>query len=115
MQHEMNLALEPFDLIADGRKKIELRLYDDKRKQIKVGDEIQFICIEPPYKTLNAEVIGLHRYNSFEELYGDLDLMKCGYTEEDIDTANPEDMNVYYTKEQQEKCGVVGIELNNVR
>ena len=49
MKHEMKLALEPFDMIADGRKTIELRLYDDKRKKIKLGDEIQFICIEPPY------------------------------------------------------------------
>ena len=41
--------------------------------------------------------------------------MKCGYTEKDIDAASPEDMNVYYTKEQQEKYGVVGIEMNIVR
>ncbi len=115
MKHEMKLALEPFDMIADGRKTIELRLYDDKRKKIKIGDEIQFICIEPPHNTLNATVIGLHRYNSFLELYNHLDLLKCGYTEKDIDSAKPEDMNLYYSKEQQEKYGVVGIELNIVR
>ena len=38
MKHEMKLALEPFVMIADGRKTIELRLYDDKRKKIKLGD-----------------------------------------------------------------------------
>jgi len=37
--------------------------------------------------------------------------MNCGYTEKDIDSANPEDMNVYYSQEQQKKYGVVGIEL----
>ena len=67
MKHEMKLHPEPFQMIADGRKTIELRLYDEKRKKIKVGDEIQFICMEPPYKTLIATVVGLYRYNSFEE------------------------------------------------
>ena len=37
--------------------------------------------------------------------------MKCGYTKEDIDTASPDDMDKYYTKEEQEKYGVVGIEI----
>lgn len=111
MIHEMNLHPQPFAMIADGRKTIELRLYDEKRRQISVGDEILFCCTEPPYDTLCAEVIGLHRYTSFEELYDDLPLLKCGYTEEDISTAKPEDMDAYYSKEQQAKYGVVGIEI----
>lgn len=111
MIHEMNLHPQPFSMIADGRKTIELRLYDEKRRQIKTGDEIIFTCTEPPYDTLQAEVVALHQYNSFEELYDDLPLLKCGYTEEDISTAKPEDMDEYYSKEQQEKYGVVGIEI----
>ena len=77
MKHEMKLALEPFDMIADGRKTIELRLYDDKRKKIKLGDEIQFICIEPSHNTLNATVIGLHRYNSFLDTTMNLYYRSC--------------------------------------
>jgi len=38
MKHEMKLYPEPFQMIADGRKTIELRLYDEKRKKIKAGD-----------------------------------------------------------------------------
>ena len=37
--------------------------------------------------------------------------MKCGYTKADIATAKPEDMNLYYTPEQQAKYGVLGIEI----
>lgn len=111
MIHKMNLQPQPFAMIADGRKTIELRLYDEKRRQIKVGDEILFISTELPYDTLCVEVIALFRYNSFIELYDNLPLLKCGYTEDDISTAKPEDMDVYYSKEQQEKYGVVGIEI----
>ena len=31
-----------FDFILNGTKKIEIRLFDEKRQQIKVGDEILF-------------------------------------------------------------------------
>ena len=38
----MKLNESPFDRIKNGTKTIEFRLYDDKRKQIKVGDKIEF-------------------------------------------------------------------------
>lgn len=38
----MKLSQEPFDKIASGEKIIESRLFDEKRRLIKVGDEIEF-------------------------------------------------------------------------
>lgn len=35
--HEMRLHNEPFELIRNGSKTIEMRLYDEKRQLIKVG------------------------------------------------------------------------------
>ena len=40
--HEMRLHNEPFVLIKNGTKTIELRLNDEKRRQIKVGDTVTF-------------------------------------------------------------------------
>lgn len=37
----MKLAPLPMQEIREGRKTIELRLYDEKRKQISVGDTIK--------------------------------------------------------------------------
>ncbi len=110
MTHKMNLNSEPFEMIRRGQKTIELRLNDEKRQKIKVGDMIEFTQTETGEK-LTAEVIAIHRFDSFAELYQELHLLKCGYTESDITTAKPEDMNLYYTSEQQEKYGVLGIEL----
>ena len=42
MIHKMKLNQSPFDRIKNGTKTVEFRLYDDKRKQIKVGDKIEF-------------------------------------------------------------------------
>lgn len=41
----------------------------------------------------------------------ELSLPECGYTEADIETASPDDMNVYYSKDNQQKYGVVGIRI----
>ena len=41
----MKLKNEPFVSIKNGLKTIEMRLFDEKRKQIKVGDTIEFTNI----------------------------------------------------------------------
>ena len=43
MIHRMNLDSNPFEMIKNGTKTIELRLNDDKRRKIKVGDYIIFL------------------------------------------------------------------------
>ena len=107
----MSLYPEPFVMIKSGVKTIELRLYDEKRRMIAVGDEIVFTCTEPPFEQIHTKVRNLYQYHSFKELYADLPLLKCGYTEADISAAKPGDMDAYYTKEQQAEFGVVGIEI----
>ena len=42
MKHNMNLNNRPFKSIKEGTKTIELRLNDEKRSLLKVGDEIEF-------------------------------------------------------------------------
>jgi len=42
MLHQMKLQPSPFEKIKNGSKTIEVRLNDEKRQLLKVGDEIQF-------------------------------------------------------------------------
>lgn len=107
----MNLHDEPFEMINSGKKIYELRLYDEKRRNIKVGDEIVFTRSRGGDETILCLVVGLHLFPSFTELYASLPLLKCGYTEEDIATADPSDMDIYYSKEKQASYGVVAIEI----
>ena len=111
MKHQMKLQDAPFEMIEKGIKTIELRLLDEKRRLIQVGDKIEFVHVKNAARVLNSRVIALHVFASYEELYANLPLLKCGYTKEDIHTARPSDMDVYYTKEKQKKYGVVGIEI----
>ncbi len=108
--HKMKLHSAPFQKIKSGVKTIELRLNDEKRRKIKLGDTIVFTNTSNGDK-LSATVVKLHRFDSFEELYSALPLLKCGYTDEDIDTAQASDMNDYYSTAEQKQYGVVGIEI----
>lgn len=108
MKHEMRLHDKPFELIKAKTKTIELRLLDEKRSLIKVGDTIEFTCRTTNEK-LTAKVINLHKYNSFSELYKHFDKIAMGYHEDEV--ADPKDMEQYYSKEEQAKYGVVGIEI----
>lgn len=108
MKHEMRLHPEPFNLIKKGTKTIEMRLYDEKRKQIKEGDIITFTNRETGEK-IDTKVLKLHIYPSFEELYKYFDKISLGYNEEE--TPNPADMDIYYPKDKQKKYGVVGIQI----
>lgn len=111
MEFSMKLNPAPYAMMRDGRKTIELRLYDEKRREISIGDIIRFCNTEKPESEVKARVINLYRFKSFKDLYAALPLLECGYTEDDVASASPDDMNEYYSQEEQQKYGVVGIRV----
>lgn len=109
MLHHMKLQSEPFHKIKNGRKTIELRLNDEKRQKVRVGDFIEFSQMDAPLQRLTVRVIALHHFNSFAELYAALPKEKLGYASDE--TPDHDDMHAYYPCDEQEKYGVLGIEL----
>ena len=108
MTHEMNLWHDSFVKIKEQTKTIEMRLFDEKRSSISVGDTIIFTDTGNNEKA-ECLVINLYRYPSFEEFYQQHDKVSIGYKEDDI--ADPKDMLAYYSKEMIEQYGVVAIEI----
>ena len=106
-----HLNEEPFASIKSGTKTIEMRLYDEKRQKIKEDDIIEFINLANEEK-IYTKVKALHLYDSFAELYKHFDKVSLGYKEDE--EANPSDMEKYYPASEQEKYGVVGIEIEKV-
>ena len=99
---------DAFNSVKSGRKTIEMRLLDDKRKNMSIGDKITLISRFNDEK-IDVEITNLYTYDNFEQLYKNHDKISLGYNEEDI--ASPADMNLYYPYESQLKYGVVGIEI----
>ncbi|NLX82229.1 MAG: ASCH domain-containing protein [Clostridiales bacterium] len=111
MTHHMCLSPLPFMLMQSGQKTIELRLFDEKRQRIQPGDWILFEHSDKPGLVLCTVVEALHIFPDFETLYQSLPLEECGHTKERIGEAQPSDMNAYYTKAQQKRYAVVGIQV----
>ena len=104
----MKLWTEPFQAVKSGFKRVEMRLFDEKRALIKKGDSIEFTNAETG-ETLLCNVKGLYCYESFEKLYENHDKIAIGYQENEI--ADPKDMLVYYPQEKIDRYGVVAIEI----
>lgn len=107
--HYMKLKSSPFHKIQSGTKTIELRLNDEKRQQVQVGDFIEFTMMDDASQKLTARVIALHHFDSFTELYENLPKEKIGYAPDEI--PNPNHMDEYYPREKQAQYGVLGIEI----
>jgi ASC-1-like (ASCH) protein len=58
---------------------------------------------------LTVNVIGLHKFNSFKDLYEHIDKKLIGYSENE--EVNPNHMDEFYSKEEQEKYGALAIEI----
>ena len=110
MSNEMKLQPEYYNFILNGTKRIEIRLYDEKRQSIKLGDTIKFLKEPELSESFNAKVTGLLRYNSFKDMFKDFDisiLSDKSMTKEELIKV----LEQFYTKEKQEQYGVLGIRI----
>lgn len=111
MQHSMKLLEGPFEKIKSGQKTIEIRLYDEKRQQIRVGDSIEFSKSSNLDEKIVVEVMNLYRHPSFRSLVDNFGLEYYGYAPDYPIEDFIESIYTIYTKEEEEKYGVLGIEI----
>ncbi len=105
---QMKLQKKYFELIKSGKKTIELRLFDDKRRLLKIGDEIEFSCVDNPQNKIFAKIINLYQAADFASLCQRIDYSRAGFTsKEDL----IQTLENFYPLSQQQKYGVIGIEL----
>jgi len=107
MFHKMKLNESPFERIKNGTKTVEFRLYDDKRKQIKVGDKIEFSKLPELQEKLVVEVLELYQEKTFKDLFKKL----YKESEEEIEKKT-NSMYQYYSSEKEKEYGVVGIKIS---
>lgn len=121
---EMHLSDDMFEKVKSGRKTVEIRLFDDKRKLIDVGDYIEFVKCGDERARVLRRVADLDIFESFEELFETEELLegkwvsKLRYTPEQVGSpANAtakemaEAMYKYYDEAQVKKYGVTAFIL----
>lgn len=110
MRHHMKLSPVPFEQIQSGEKQYEIRLNDEKRQALKVGDEIEFSKMPDLAETLVVRVTGLEYFENFEETFDALKFYYPNWFKRDWAEAVRE----YYTREEEEMYGVVAIRIEQI-
>jgi ASC-1-like (ASCH) protein len=110
--HKMGLIRDMFDEVNDGGKTVEMRMYDRKRRKIKVGDMIEFSNDDYPDRTVTCKVIGLYRYPDFETLLSECTEGEVGFPRLPK-TAIARVMNKIYAYESFDE-GVLAIKIKKI-
>ena len=106
----MGLYEAYFESIIKGKKTVEVRLNDIKRRKIKVGDLIEFISVSNPNDTLTVTVTELRKFATFEEMYGSIpfeDFGCDGWTMDEMINGTYD----IYTPEQEKEWGTLAITI----
>ncbi len=109
----MSLYNENFDYIKNGTKRIEIRLNDEKRKLICIGDYIEFENLDTKEK-LMVRVVALLNYETIENLINDYKielLLDKSVTKEELINI----FNNIYSNEEQNKYKILGIKFEIVK
>ena len=108
MEMKVHLHADVFEIVKMGKKDIEVRINDEKRRQLKVGDTLVFLKRPFDDEEIRAKVVGLEYYDYFDNLVNNYDMERIylkGYTKEQY----LNEMKRFYTREEQEENGVVAI------
>ncbi len=110
MTHEMKLKEIYFNKIKNGSKIYEIRLNDEKRQLIDVGDVIIFKNASDFNQTLKSIIVDLIYFDNFEEMATTLPKEKVGFENENTSKI-VEIYHQFYSIEDEKKYGIVAIKI----
>ena len=110
---ECHLDEDIFDVVKNGSKTVEVRINDEKRRKMTIGDELVFIKRPLEIEKIVTKITDLKVYNTFNELVKDYDIKNL-YLETFTKDEFLKLLERFYSKEEQEKYGVVAIEFKKV-
>ena len=110
---ECHLDEDVFEVVKKGIKNVEVRIYDEKRKKMKIGDEIIFLKRPLEKEKIITKITKLKTFNNFSELVNNYNIERLylnTFTKEEFINL----LGRFYSDEEQEKYGVVAIEFEEV-
>ena len=106
----MKLDAQFFDQVKSGKKIYEVRLYDEKRQKIGIGDNIIFKKQPELIDGVVVRVVDVKRFDTFEQMAMTLSLSSIGF-----DNKNASQVarvyRSFYSKEEEKKYGVVAFNI----
>ncbi|ANP70896.1 ASCH domain-containing protein [Clostridium tyrobutyricum] len=104
----MKLRSEEFSSVKYNNKIMEVRLNDEKRRKINVGDKIIFYRLPELTESVLVKVKRIYKFLTFKELYDRFPSSYFGYGNLDIYQILNKIYSIYSPRQEKEK-GVVAI------
>ncbi len=108
MEMVVHLDNDVFEIVRDGIKDVEVRVNDEKRRKLKVGDTLIFLKRPLDDEEIRTTITFLDYYDNFTELVEHYE-MKRLYLESYTKEMWLQEMKRFYSDEEQAKYGVVAI------
>ena len=108
--HTLKLDEKYYNYILNGTKRIELRLNDEKRKLMKIGDVLEFYKQPLLQESFKTKIVDLIYFDSFSDAISNLPFELIA-DKDDSKEALLTDLNRIYSKEKQDNYGVICIKL----
>ena len=104
----MHLESDIFKLVKNGSKDVEIRLNDEKRKKLNIGDNITFCDRNNTSDIVNATIVDLKHFDSFKVLIDSYDIKRlCNCNKRELLSL----LHKFYSVDDEANMGVVGIEF----
>ena len=110
MLHHMKLNPGPFEKITNGSKVIEIRLNDEKRRLLKIGDAIEFQLMNDETKKIPTKIKDLSIFPSFKEMFAAFPPHEYGSSNQDEYAK----MYEIYSPEEEKRFGVLAIRIQRL-
>lgn len=109
----MKLQPEFFEKIKNGEQTYEIRLNDEKRQQINIGDIVVFKKEPDCYEGVVCKVLEKRFFSSFAQMSQVMSLRDLGFDGKNAEQVERK-LYTYYSKEDEQMYGVVVMKIQVV-
>ena len=81
--YKFHLLDKYFEMVKNGKKTSEIRIYDDKKRKMKIGEHIEFINNQNN-ETILVQIKNINIFNNLEDLYKKYSEKEIGVSYENI-------------------------------
>lgn len=114
MEMIVHLHPEVFDIVKDGIKNVEVRVNDEKRRKLSIGDTLIFLKRPNEDEKIIARVTRLVYFNSFSDVTDNYPMERI-YLSNTSCNDYIELMRKFYNDDEVSKYGVVAIEFEQIK
>ncbi|MBZ6446419.1 ASCH domain-containing protein [Staphylococcus saprophyticus] len=113
IEHSMRLYEEPFRLVSNSTKTVEVRLNDEKRQAVQIGDFIEFTNLATG-EQVKVKVGNVKVYDSFQALLQHYSNKEVGFSDEIQLSQKLASIYQIYNQTDELHLGALAIEIHLV-